>query len=256
MEIIREFSFIKDAVVSASAPSVSTFVPGDRKNVVYKSNKYMFKFELTVAGSLPAGAVLNVLFFRKDQVASVETKSFTFGALVDASATATYEVLKCDEIEFMDIGIVCATDAADYKISLTAKLFDRNVDAQALAEVSATPTNVNITTPVAPFAAGVAQAIDFELINVEAIAVETLSEVLVYSSASSTGASIDAASALAVTGGKGTLLTAIVPDAVLRLLTLPDGTFGVTLTEPAGTYYLVVVLPNGKKIVSSALVFA
>lgn len=72
----------------------------------------------------------------------------------------------------------------------------------------------------------------------------------------------DALTAEAMAGGvsvaTGTLLQAVVADQHLVCLTDATGALVVELTDATGaaTYYLGVVLPNGKYVVSGAIVFA
>jgi hypothetical protein len=81
----------------------------------------------------------------------------------------------------------------------------------------------------------------------------------VYLSDSSTGAGIigTAPSSGGAIGTNGVILASVTANKYYKVLTTAAGLFDITFTEAgAKTFYLVVVMPNGRLVVSSAITFA
>jgi hypothetical protein len=91
------------------------------------------------------------------------------------------------------------------------------------------------------------------------VAVATRRVLDVYLSDSSTGAGIigTAPSSGGAIGTNGVILASVVANKYLKVLTTAAGLFDITFTEAgAKTFYLCVVMPNGRIVVSSAITFA
>lgn len=130
------------------------------------------------------------------------------------------------------------------------------IDAAALVAANAQATDASFTIGTE---AANAINVAVELQDSEGNAVESVQVVTVFLSDADTGLGVTATApdgGVAV-GTDGAVIAAVTAGKVLIVQTEADGTFDLTLTEAAGaTWYMVVVLPNGKQAVSGAITFA
>jgi hypothetical protein len=84
-------------------------------------------------------------------------------------------------------------------------------------------------------------------------------QVRAYLSGVSTGATVvgSAPSGGAAIGTNGAIIASITANKVFDIVTDASGRFDLTLTETSTpTFYLVVVMPNGRLVISGAITFA
>jgi len=163
------------------------------------------------------------------------------------------------ELNVLD-GITAETAELNVLDGITAETAELNV----LDGITAETAELNTLTGALADAvitvgaeAGGAIAVGIQLQDASGVDLEHSAGIMAYISDNDDGSSVTATAPTSTAIGTDGLAIPIVTGKTFLLVSEADGDIDLAIGEPsAGTWYLVLVLPNGKLVVSDAITFA
>ena len=209
---------------------------------------YKLKLTLAITGNMDAAGSTALVKIYDSSDTLLETRSITYPTINGTSQIDYLTPSTLANASYITVNGTLKEATGDYVATLTVDFLDPEED---------TSTTVGgCTFTIGAEAANVINVAG-QLIDTSGNALTGRASVFVYLSDDQNGDSVASTAEGWAIGTDGTLLISDASNQASLLLSEVDGDFDIDITETTGadTYYMVVILPSGRKVISDPIIF-
>ena len=210
---------------------------------------YKLKLTLTIDGNLDAAGSTSIVKIYDSSDTLLETRTHTYGTINATSEIRYMTPSTLANASYITVEGNLKEASGDYDATLVVDFMDAEED---------TSSDIGgCTFTVGAEAANVIN-VAIQLLNTAGSALTGRGVVEVYLSDDANGDSVASSAEGWAIGTDGTILKSDASNHSSLIISEVDGDIDIDITESTGadTYFLVVVLPGGRKVISDAIVFA